>query len=123
MSRARSRRGSGAVARAARGRAGDDPKGRRAAAGPNIEGMRRAISLFLRASGVPLGPSDRARTPRRVAEAWAEDLLGGYALDPASEMTWEPAPRGEGLVALRDIVFHSTCVHHLLPFHGRTQYH
>jgi len=116
---ARPRAGGGTSVRRARKGAQEGEAGRGAPAAPDVEGMRRAISLFLSAAGVPLAPADRARTPVRVAEAWAEDLIGGYALDPASEMTWEAAPRGEGLVALRDILFHSTCVHHLLGFHGR----
>jgi len=57
--------------------------------------MRRAISLFLKASGVPLSAADRLRTPERVAEAWAVELLGGYAADPVAELTWEPAANGK----------------------------
>ena len=86
---------------------------------PDRAGMKRAISLFLRASGAPMSAADRARTPERVAEAWAGELLGGYAADPVGELTHEPAPPRAGMVVLRDIVFHSICVHHLLPFFGR----
>ena len=88
-------------------------------AAPDVDAMARAVSSFLRAARVPLSRSDRARTPVRVAEAWVEELLTGYRSDPARELTWEPAPRGAGLVVLRNIVFHSTCVHHLLPFFGK----
>jgi GTP cyclohydrolase I len=101
--------------RAGSGKAGP-AEGRQA---PDRQAMERAISLFLRAAGAPLSAADRVRTPERVAEAWALELLGGYATDPVAELTWEPAGRGGGLVVLRDIVFHSMCVHHLLPFFGR----
>jgi len=81
--------------------------------------MERAIADFLRAAAVPLTRSQVAQTAHRVAEAWSEDLLLGYGRDPAGEMASEEAPAGEGLVVLRDIAFHSMCVHHLLPFFGR----
>ena len=81
--------------------------------------MQRAIAEFLRAARVPLSAADAARTPERVARAWAEDLIGGYAADPVAELTSESVPGGGGLVVVRGIEFHSTCVHHLLPFYGR----
>jgi len=81
--------------------------------------MARAVAEFLRAARIPLTGADRARTPARVADAWADDLVRGYALDPRAELTSEPSRAGGGLVVLRDIEFHSICVHHLLPFHGR----
>jgi GTP cyclohydrolase I len=57
-------------------------------------------------------------TPARVARAWRDDLVSGYALDPAEELTWSDAPDGTGPVLVRNISFASICVHHLLPFHG-----
>ena len=81
--------------------------------------MERAIVAFLRAAAVPLTGAETARTAERVAQAWTEDLLLGYGRDAAAEMASEAAPAGEGLVVLRDIGFHSMCVHHLLPFFGR----
>jgi GTP cyclohydrolase I len=88
-------------------------------AAPDRTAMASAIEAFLRAAGVPLSATDRARTPERVADAWADDLISGYASDPIAELTSEPVGGGGGLVVLRDIEFHSTCVHHLLPFYGR----
>jgi hypothetical protein len=94
-------------------------KARRGAARPDREAMARAVAAFLEAAGAPIGSEDRARTPGRVADAWADDLIAGYALDPVAELTSEAVARGGGLVVVRDIPFHSTCVHHLLPFFGR----
>jgi len=59
------------------------------------------------------------RTPERVARAWVEDLLSGYAIDPGPELTWSAVPEGSGLVLVRGIHFASVCVHHLLPFSGQ----
>ena len=91
----------------------------RVAARPDRAGMERAVVAFLRAGAVPLTAAEIAQTARRVAEAWSEDLLLGYTRNAAAEMAAEEAPAGEGLVVLRDIAFHSMCVHHLLPFFGR----
>lgn len=100
-------------------RASKSPMPVRPVAEPDQEAMARAIADFLRAARVPMSRADASRTPDRVAEAWANDLISGYAQDPVAELTSEPAPIGEGMVVLRDIEFHSTCVHHLLPFFGR----
>ena len=59
-----------------------------------------------------------AETPGRVADFWREALAGldpGQAPDPAVF-----AHEGAGdLVCVRDLVFHSLCVHHFAPFFGR----
>jgi len=80
--------------------------------------MEAGIRLFLEGIGPAAGPSDVAETPARVARAWADDLIAGYAVDPASELTWTDAPEGCGPVLVRDVRFASVCVHHLLPFAG-----
>ena len=62
--------------------------------------------------------ADLRETPRRVAQAWAEDLLDGYGRDPA-EILSEPLPSaGRDLVAVTGIDYHSVCPHHLLPSRG-----
>jgi GTP cyclohydrolase I len=81
--------------------------------------MEAGIRLFLEGVGESLAGEDLQRTPARVARAWADDLISGYALDPAAELTWTPAPPSCGPVIARDIRFSSVCVHHLLPFAGR----
>jgi GTP cyclohydrolase I len=57
-------------------------------------------------------------TPRRVLDAWRE-MLAGYRAKPEELLgvTFEAAC--DEMVVLRDIPFHSTCEHHLLPFTGR----
>jgi GTP cyclohydrolase I len=79
-----------------------------------------AIARFLDA----LLPPDVRRsgqlreTPRRVAEAWAEDLLDGYARDPAEILAERLPSAGHDLVAVTGIDYHSVCPHHLLPSRG-----
>lgn len=79
-----------------------------------------AIDAFLRALGhEPAG--ELAGTGARVAEAWAEELLDGYSVDPG-EILREgsvDAGRGEhGPVIVRDLAVTTVCPHHLLPAHG-----
>ncbi len=80
--------------------------------------MEQAVRSFLDAVGQRFPGDDLEHTPARVTEAWAEDLLAGYARDPEAELTFGIAPAGSGPVAVRRIDFSSVCVHHLLPFFG-----
>ena len=80
--------------------------------------LEQAARLFVEGVGERFPGDDLERTPARVADAWAEDLLAGYARDPIEEMSWTEAPEKAGPVLVRDIRFSSICVHHLLPFVG-----
>src|SRR5512138_994433 len=61
---------------------------------------------------------DLAETPRRVAEAWLEDLVDGYGRDPAEVLAGGLPSAGRDLVAVTGIDYHSVCPHHLLPSRG-----
>lgn len=82
--------------------------------------MADAIRRFLVAAGFePGGEAHLERTGARVAEAWARDLLEGYAVDPR-EALGEPFPdEGKDMVIVRDLEFVSACPHHLMPYQGR----
>jgi len=80
--------------------------------------MEEAIRAFLEAVGERYPGDDLEQTPARVAEAWADDLLMGYGVEPDAELTFSRAPDGCGPVVVRCIDFSSVCVHHLLPFFG-----
>lgn len=85
----------------------------------DVAKMEAAIREFLDGLGERFEGDDLERTPARVARAWSEDLVGGYALDPAADLTWTPVEAGAGPVVVRGVRFTSICVHHLLPFFGR----
>lgn len=79
------------------------------------------MERFLDALGLPeevRGAADLEQTPRRVAEAWRDDLLDGYGRDPARILAGAMPSRGRGLVTVTGIDFHSVCPHHLLPSRG-----
>jgi GTP cyclohydrolase I len=60
-----------------------------------------------------------ARTPERVIDSFSE-IYGGYGQEGAEVLDSTFNGEGyDGIVLLRDIEFHSTCEHHLQPFHGR----
>jgi GTP cyclohydrolase I len=86
-----------------------DPPGR-----VDLEAAERAARALLEALGADPEDEGLRETPRRVAAAYAE-LLTPEPFD----MTTFPNEEGyDELVVVRDIPFHSLCMHHLLPFHG-----
>ncbi len=90
---------------------------------PDRAAMAAAIQDFLRAAGLRQeGDPNLMETPERVAEAWAEEFLEGYARTPEEALgeTFPAPPDSSGeLVVVTDLRFQSMCPHHLLPFEGR----
>jgi GTP cyclohydrolase I len=81
-----------------------------------LESHVRAMLVEL---GEDLSRGGLRETPARYAKAMRY-LTGGYAVDAAAAVGTGVFPaEGTGPVILRDVVFHSLCEHHLLPFHGR----
>lgn len=81
---------------------------------PRIEAAVREI---LRAIGEDPDREGLVRTPRRVAEAYAE-LFAGVQEDPRHHLATTFDEDHHEMVVLRDIPFASVCEHHLLPFTG-----
>ena len=86
---------------------------------PDRKALAQAIEDLLLASGAELDTETRD-TPGRVAKAFSEDLLDGYARDPVEilKSSLVPAPRRGELVIASQIDFHAMCPHHLLPYKG-----
>ncbi len=87
--------------------------------------VERAVAELIRALGLDEASEPELReTPARVADLYAEIFSG---LDPGAvpELATFPhqaaagAAPGDDLVVIRDLPFHSLCVHHLVPFFGR----
>jgi GTP cyclohydrolase I len=75
---------------------------------------QRAARDLMRALGADVDSEALQDTPRRVADAYAE-LLSPRPFRATS------FPNDDGydeLIVVREIPFHSLCMHHLLPFHG-----
>jgi len=57
-------------------------------------------------------------TPKRVIDSWSE-IFAGYDMNPSDILSSTFNGEGyDGIVLLKDIEFHSTCEHHMLPFTG-----
>ena len=84
-----------------------------------VGGMTSALADFLRAAGFARFEGELRSTPGRAARAWRDHLLSGYRCSPEAILRPLGTSRSRDLVAVRDLDFVSTCVHHLLPFHGK----
>jgi GTP cyclohydrolase I len=78
------------------------------------EAAERAVRDLLRALGRDVREPGLRETPRRVAAAYAELLTH----EPVALTTFPNEAGYDELVVVREIPFHSLCMHHLLPFHG-----
>ena len=74
----------------------------------------RAAADLLRAIGADLDHPGLVGTPPRIAGALAELLTP----EPFAPTRFPNEGDYDGLVLVRDIPFHTLCMHHLLPFHG-----
>ncbi|HUR84508.1 MAG TPA: GTP cyclohydrolase I FolE [Solirubrobacteraceae bacterium] len=74
----------------------------------------RAVADLLAALGRDVREDGLRDTPRRVAAAYAELLTQ----EPVSLTTFVNEAAYDEMVVVREIPFHSLCMHHLLPFHG-----
>ena len=81
----------------------------------DLAAAERAALDLLRAIGADVDSPDLLATPRRVAASLGE------LVTPAELGATLFANEGcyEELVVVRDIDFHTLCMHHLLPFHGQ----
>ncbi len=89
------------------------------APGSEREAVERAFAELIRALGLDVSREpELERTPARVADLYAEIFAG---LDPAHapDLASFPHAGGDQLVLVRDLEFHSLCVHHFVPFFGR----
>jgi GTP cyclohydrolase I len=83
------------------------------------EAAARAIDAFLKALGRnPERDPDLAETGRRVADAWADELLGGYDVDVDLLVEGNLLSGTSDVVLVRDIPVTTMCPHHLLPANG-----
>ena len=82
------------------------------------EKVERAAALLLEGLGEDVGREGLRETPKRLARMY-EELLGGMGQSPQEHLEKAFEAQGNGIVLEKDIVFHSVCEHHLLPFFGK----
>lgn len=76
-----------------------------------------AVETLLRLVGEDPRRDGLCDTPSRVVKALLE-MTAGYDESPEEILSTTFAEHSDELIVLRGIDFHSTCEHHLLPFHG-----
>jgi GTP cyclohydrolase I len=88
-----------------------------AGGGVDLERIERAVREILVAIGEDPERDGLQRTPRRVAEMYAE-ICSGLHDDPARHLVVTFEAEHDEMVMVRDIPLYSICEHHLAPFHG-----
>jgi GTP cyclohydrolase I len=89
-----------------------------AGVGIDIERLERAVREILYAIGEDPDRDGLLRTPRRVAEMYAE-ICSGLQEDPSQHLVVTFEANHDEMVLVRDIPLYSICEHHLAPFHGQ----
>ncbi len=82
------------------------------------EAIEKAVRQILLAVGEDADREGLQRTPRRVANMYAE-LLAGMWHDPKEHLKSVFSEDYNEVVLLRDISFYSVCEHHMMPFIGK----
>ena len=86
--------------------------------GVDLARIEKAVREILVAIGDDPERDGVLRTPRRVAEMYAE-VFSGLHEDPARHLVVTFEANHDEMVLVRDIPLYSVCEHHLAPFHGR----
>ena len=82
------------------------------------EKIKAGVKLLLEGMGEDLFREGLLETPDRVARMYHE-LFAGYEMDPKEILSKRFKVESSEMVVEKDIVFYSTCEHHLLPFFGK----
>lgn len=98
-----------------------EPPGRKpeSTASVDRDAAAAAIDAFLRALGRdPVREPELVGTGQRVAAAYADELLAGYAIDVDELVSASVFAGASELVVVRDIAVATMCPHHLMPSTG-----
>jgi GTP cyclohydrolase I len=80
--------------------------------------VMQAVRMLLEAVGEDPDREGLRGTPDRVARMY-EEIFAGIGEDPAVHLKALFDEQHHEVVLVRDVPFHSTCEHHLMPFTGR----
>lgn len=82
------------------------------------EKVEKAVKLLLEGMGEDPGREGLLETPERIARMY-EEIYGGMDMDPSEILKKRFKVDNSEMVHEKDILFYSTCEHHLLPFFGK----
>ena len=84
----------------------------------NQEKIKEGVRLILEGIGEEIEREGLKDTPDRVARM-CEELLKGMHQSPKEHLEKVFTVKDNEWIIVKDIVFHSVCEHHLLPFFGK----
>lgn len=82
------------------------------------EKIKEAVKLLLEGIGEDADREGLKSTPDRVARMY-EEIFGGMDEDAGVHLSKTFSVENSEMVIEKDIVFYSTCEHHLMPFYGK----
>lgn len=82
------------------------------------EKIKQAVTLLLEGIGEDVNREGLQETPERIARM-CEEIYSGLTEDPAVHLEKTFSVEHNEMVMERDIIFYSTCEHHLMPFYGK----
>ena len=80
--------------------------------------IMEGIRLILEGVGEDLNREGLQDTPERIARMY-EEIFGGMNEDAGEHLQKSFSVDSNGMVLEKDIVFYSTCEHHMMPFYGK----
>lgn len=84
----------------------------------NKEKIKEAVKLLLEGIGEDVSREGLLDTPDRVARMY-EEIYGGMDENAEIPLSKTFTAKDSSMVIEKDIVFYSTCEHHLMPFYGK----
>lgn len=84
----------------------------------NKEKIEQGVKLLLEGIGEDVNREGLIETPNRIARMY-EEIFSGMEEDPEVHLKKTFTVENSEMVLEKDIVFYSTCEHHLMPFYGK----
>ena len=91
---------------------------RKNAANFSWEQIEEAVKLLLEGIGEDVNREGLRETPNRIARMY-EEIFAGMDESAQVHLSKTFSSTGSEMVIEKDIVFYSTCEHHLMPFYGK----
>ncbi len=82
------------------------------------EKIKEAVKLLLEGIGEDVNREGLKDTPDRIARMY-EEIYGGMGESAKEHLSRVFTAEHSEMVVEKDIVFYSTCEHHLMPFYGK----
>lgn len=82
------------------------------------EKIKEAVKMLLEGIGEDCEREGLKETPDRIARMYSE-IFSGFDMDVTEILSKRFKVESSEMVLEKDIVFYSTCEHHLMPFYGK----